>query len=113
MPIKDTRLIAKALEQRWPVPKDLRASLVRQMMVIIADKSASPRERTSAFKALLAAEKQNQDDEHKVLDATLQHRDAKLSAIARELGIDPSLIVDATNQPDSSSEGLEDVSGQQ
>ena len=92
MSVKDTRLIAKALEQRWPVPNELRASLVRQMMAIVADKSASPRERTSAFKAILAAEKQNQEDEHKLLDVSVETRHDRLDAIAADLGIEASFI---------------------
>ena len=92
MSVKETRLIAKALEQRWPVPNEFRASLIRQMMVIVADKSASPRERTSAFKAILAAEKQNQEDEHKILDVSIETRNDRLDAIAADLGIDASLI---------------------
>lgn len=52
-------------------------------------------ERVSACNALIAAEGQNQKDEHKVVDIGIAKRNAELDAIASDLGIDPRLIVDA------------------
>jgi hypothetical protein len=88
MPIRDTRFIRKAFEQRWPIPDSLRAGLVKAMIGIVADANASPRERTSAFKAILAAEKQNQDDEL-AHDAADDDRNRFL-AIAERLGLNAS-----------------------
>jgi len=102
MSIRDTRLAARALEQRWPVPDDVRAGLVRQMMAIVADRSCSPRERTSAFKAILAAEAQNQADQHKVIDVSVSTRHDRLDAIAADLGLEIGLIEAIERQTDSS-----------
>jgi hypothetical protein len=101
MSIRDTRLAARALEQRWPVPDDVRAGLVRQMMAIVADRSCSPRERTSAFKAILAAEAQNQADQHKAIDVSVSTRHDRLDAIAADLGIEVGLIEAASREADS------------
>jgi hypothetical protein len=84
--------MARAIEQRWPVPNEMRAGMIRQLMSIIASKDASPREKTSAFKAILAAEKQNQEDEHKAVDIAINHD--RLLTVAADLGIDPALIID-------------------
>ena len=50
---------------------------------------------TAASKALLAAEGQNQSDEHKLVDVELQRRNIELDAIAADLGIETSIVVDA------------------
>jgi hypothetical protein len=72
------------------------------MMAIVADRSCSPRERTSAFKAILAAEAQNQADEHKVIDVNVSTRHDRLDAIAADLGIEIGFIEAATREADSS-----------
>lgn len=43
----------------------------------------------------MAAEKQNQDDEHKVVDVRIANRHAELDAIAADLGIEIGLVEDA------------------
>jgi hypothetical protein len=109
MAIRDTRLMARAIEQRWPVPNEMRAGMIRQLMSIIASKDASPREKTSAFKAILAAEKQNQEDEHKLIDVRIQQRNIELDAIAADLGIEVGFIEDATRQAGGGDPGVEDA----
>ena len=62
------------------------------MLRIIVDPNSTPREVVTASKALLSAEAQNQSDEHKVVDVHIGN--ARLSAIAAELGIDAHLLID-------------------
>ncbi len=49
-----------------------------------------------AISELRHMEAQNQKDEHKFADIAIQQQHARLDAIATELGVDPRLIVDAT-----------------
>jgi hypothetical protein len=93
--IRDTRMAQKALEQRWPIKPEYREALVRRLVRIIADPNSSAREVTSASKALIAAESQNQADEHKVVDVRLSTRNDQLDAIATDLGIEVSVVIDA------------------
>jgi hypothetical protein len=59
--IRDTRLVAKALRERWPIPKTLRGPLIERLAQIVQDPDASPREVTAAAKAILSASKINLD----------------------------------------------------
>lgn len=95
MPIRDTRLISKALKQRWPVSETHRSILVKRLVQVIADPQSSPREVTAAAKGLLAAEAQNQKDEHKIVDIRISARHAELDAIAADLGLEVAAIEDA------------------
>jgi hypothetical protein len=61
-------------------------------MKVIADPASSPREVTAAAKALLAAEQQNQSDEHKLIDVSVATRHDELDAIAADLGIEIGLV---------------------
>jgi hypothetical protein len=49
-----------------------------------------------AIGELRQMEAQNQRDEHKYVELKIQQQHARLDAIATELGVDPRLIVDAT-----------------
>ena len=102
-------MMARSLTQRWPIKPEIREAIVRRLLRVIADPQSSPREVTAAARALMSAEAQNQSDEHKVLD--VEHataRDNQLFAIAADLGIDPRLIVDASNETDRSVEGVKE-----
>jgi hypothetical protein len=57
--MKDTRLIERALHERWPIPQTLRRPLVERLGKIIQDPDASPREVVSAARAVLAASRIN------------------------------------------------------
>jgi hypothetical protein len=96
--IKETRLMARALMQRWEISQEQRADLIQTLMQIATDVSNSPRERTTAIKAIISAEKQNQEDEHKVIDVRIQQRNNQLDAIAADLGIEADLIEDAARK---------------
>lgn len=88
--IKDTRLMARALAQRWPLSAEKRREVVEALYRVVTSGAASPREITSAAKALISAESQNQADEHKVVDIATGND--RILAIAADLGIDPNLI---------------------
>jgi len=57
--IRDTRLVERALRERWPIPKALRRPLIERLSEIVRDPGSSPREATSAAKAILTASKIN------------------------------------------------------
>lgn len=84
MSVRDTRMIARAVVERWPIKKEYRDAIVKRLMQIVADPSSSPREATAAAKALMAAERQNQEDQ--ITDATDDHRN-RFFAIAERLGV--------------------------
>jgi len=83
---------------------EVRKAVIGRLLKVLADPESKRREVISAAKALMAAESQNQSDEHKIIDVNLQYTDDGLSKIASELGIDPRLIVDGSGQADSGTE---------
>ena len=62
------------------------------MLRIITDPNSKPREVASAARAILAAEAQNQSDEHKVVDVAISERNNRLDALAADLGIEVGII---------------------
>lgn len=94
---RDTRLISKAIKQRWPVPTEYREALVKRQINIAINPQSSAREATLAFKAILAAEAQNQEDEHHAEGELHRHdhtiraaddRRGRLALLAARLGSD-------------------------
>jgi len=86
--LKETRLDAKAIMQRWELTPVQRKAAVMRLLRVLADKNASHREATSAVKALASLEAQNQIDE-------IQERDefnSQLLELARQLGVDSDAI---------------------
>jgi len=59
---------------------------------------------------ILAAEQQNQLDEHKVIDVRVQTRHDELAGIAADLGIEVGAIEDAARQADCGIGGIESQS---
>jgi hypothetical protein len=57
--VKTTRLLERALRERWPIPKALRKPLIERLYEIVQDTGSSPREVTAAAKAILSASKLN------------------------------------------------------
>ncbi len=84
MPIRDTRLMERALRERWPIPQELRERIVLNLIAIVANKSLSPRERTSAAKALLHADQLNVEQEKMEQLDEHEYR-ARLVQLARQL----------------------------
>jgi len=105
--VRDTRLLARSVTQRWPMSPEIRKMVVAKLLKVMTSGEASPREITSAAKALMSAEKQNQEDEHKLIDVSIEERDIALDAIASDLGITIDLIADAQRQSGGSDSGTE------
>ena len=59
MGIRDTRMMARALRERWPIEDRQRELMMRVLMQIAADASNSARERTQAIKAIISADAVN------------------------------------------------------
>ena len=60
----DTRLAERAIRQRWPMSDQLKAGLVARLGRVLVDPTATARAATSAARALIGCEAQNQADEH-------------------------------------------------
>ena len=90
----DLRLLHMAARKRWNIPDHVRQKIVERLTDIVdgEDDELS----IKAIAEFRHLESQNQKDEHKLIDVNAATRDAELSAIAADLGIDPSLIIDAT-----------------
>ncbi len=109
--LRDTRMMAKALEQRWSMSPQTRKDVISALSDILTCSTTSPREKISAAKALISAEKQNQDDQHKAIDFALNTGHDRISAIANNLGIDPAVVIDAASESNRSLEGSEEREG--
>ena len=73
-------------EQRWPIKSDYREAIVKRLVRIVADPSSSTQEVTTAARALILAEKQNQHDDQR-LELELDRERNRFFARALELGI--------------------------
>lgn len=69
--IRTTRLIERAIRERWPIPKAIRRPLIERLYEIVEDTASSPREVTSAAKAILSASKLNLE----TITATMKARE--------------------------------------
>ena len=94
-PKQEARLLGRAIKSRWEIPEQTKEVVIETLASIASDPALKESARVSACNALIAAEAQNQKDEHKVVDIGISKRNAELDAIAADLGIDPHLIVDA------------------
>jgi hypothetical protein len=56
-------MIAMAIKRRWPIPDEVRQAIVDRMAGFVRD-CPDPDKATSAARALIAAEAQNQSDDH-------------------------------------------------
>lgn len=61
----DTRMIERAIRERWPISPAVRDAAVKRMATIAIDPNSSKREATSAFRSLVSADALNMADEHK------------------------------------------------
>ena len=115
MGIRDTRMMARALRERWPIDDRQRELMMRVLMQIAADPSNSPRERTSAIKALISADRNNieqekiaQIDEHHSEKMQGEQLD-RIAIAAQRLGL--ARVVDAIAQDRSGSDSSGNVAG--
>ena len=94
----------QAFRNRWPMDDDKRSEVLRVAMEIMTT-SDKERNKIAAARLLMAAEAQNQSDQHKAVDVGVATRHDRVLAIASDLGIDPALIEDATAEAGSSVAG--------
>lgn len=57
--IHDTRMMERALRERWDIPAELRGDVVKRLALIVRCGDASHREATAASQALLQASRVN------------------------------------------------------
>mgnify|MGYP003306323735 CR=1 FL=1 len=102
----DARLFEQAIRNRWNIPEQYKEAGIRSMMHILANPESSERAKIAAFRAILAAESQNQSDEHHddQQDAIDESRNRFLE-IAERLGIrkNPERVVDRRTANDPAS----------
>jgi HD-like signal output (HDOD) protein len=99
----DLILIERAVRKRWNFDRSLAERAVEDGL-----RSDDPRVKMRALAVAVAMEKQNQSDEHKVLDLGNQRKDDQLAAIAAELGLDPRIVLDAERVASGDAEGTEE-----
>lgn len=115
MGIRDTRMMARALRERWPIDDRQRELMMRVLMQIAADANNSPRERTSAIKALISADRNNIEQE-KIQQAEEHYSEKmqgeqldRIANAAQRLGL--ARVVDAIAQDRSGSDSSSNVAG--
>lgn len=108
---QDARLYGRAIKSRWNVSDDVKQTVI-ETLEDIALNGKKDAARVSACNALLAAEAQNQKDEHKVVDIGIAKRNAELDAIADDLGISPDLVADAIGPSSNGDQAIESSSTQ-
>lgn len=59
----DTRLVQRALRERWKIPEEIREILPAEMTLLLKDRALSTRERISAAKVLIEADRLNMEQE--------------------------------------------------
>ena len=105
--------MARAITDRWPLSTEYRQSIIKVLMQIALNPSCSPRERTSAAKALIAADAVNmaqskmvQENEHHSEKMQGEQLD-RIANAAQRLGL--ARVVDAIAQDRSRSDSSGDV----
>ena len=115
MGIRDTRTMARAIRERRPIDDLQRDLIMRMLLQIAADTKNSPRERTSAIKALISADRNNIEQE-KIQQAEEHHSEKmqgeqldRIAIAAQRLGL--ARVVDAIAQDRSRSDSSSNVAG--
>jgi hypothetical protein len=77
-------MMERALRERWPIKPEYRERIMLYLYTIVGSKDASPRERTAAAKALMAADSLNVQQER--MDQADEHeRRQRMVELARQL----------------------------
>lgn len=113
MTIEDTRMMARALTERWPITSQQRELMIKVLLSIAANTQHSPRERTSAIKALIAADAVNMA-QSKIVQENQHHHERlqsdqldRIANAAQRLGL--ARVVDAIAQDRSGSDSSGNV----
>lgn len=101
--LQHARLLGRAV-RRWPVPEHEKLR-VMETLFELASNGVEESTRIAACRTIIAAEAQNQSDEHKLVDVRIKQEHARLDAIAAELGIDRGLIESAERQAGGCDDG--------
>jgi hypothetical protein len=101
------RMEAKAMQQRWPIRDEYREAVIKRNVKIILNPNSSERAVAAASKVIIAAEAQNQADEHKVIDVRVITRNDELDGIAADLGIEIGLVEAVQREADLGIDGTE------
>lgn len=59
--IRTTRLLARAIKERWPIPEEKRASMTNRIIQDV-EEGKTARVRVAAYKAVVAADKLNKEE---------------------------------------------------
>jgi hypothetical protein len=92
----DMRLLRRAINKRWDIPDEFKGLIVGRLKTIITQ--GSDEIALKAIAEIRHLELQNQKDEHKVIDVKLALRNTDLDEIASDLGIEISVIEDASRK---------------
>ncbi len=80
------RLAVRALQERWVIPREVRASLMARLGKIVQDSEATPRDATAAARAILAASKINLDHVSVTIKArTHEEVESRLDEVERRV----------------------------
>jgi hypothetical protein len=86
-------MIERAMRERWPIKPEFREKIMNALIAVLADKNASPREKTAAARALMHADAINLEAE-KIVQADQHHGDRldaermdRVAAVAQQLGL--------------------------
>ena len=90
------RLLRRAINKRWDIPDEFKGLIVGRLKTIITQ--GSDEIALKAIAEIRHLELQNQKDEHKVIDVKLALRNTDLDEIASDLGIEISVIEDASRK---------------
>lgn len=90
-PKQEARLYGRAIRSRWPVSDEMKMEVLANLREI-AQHGEKETARVAACNALIACERQNQQDEHSQLNQVKE----QILAIAAEYGLD---LADAAIEP--------------
>ena len=102
----DAVLIGRAMRGRWGDLGELMAKAKDAASDLID--SEDTRAKAAGARLVVAMVSMQLKDEHKLLDVFASNRVTELFAIAADLGIDPSLIIDATVEAGGCATAIED-----
>ena len=71
---RDTRLIERAVKNRWPIPEKYRDAIIKRQIRIAIDPKSSGREARAAARTIIAADKINLEEEIKSTPAIHLHQ---------------------------------------
>lgn len=100
----DAVMLRRAMRGRWGDISELMEK-AKEAASDLMD-CEDPRAKAAGARLVDSMVRIHQKDEHKLIDVNVSTQDAELSAIAADLGIDPSLIIDATVEAGGSVEGI-------